>query len=586
VEGQIKGTRCVEIDVKEEQADLQFTNCALKVFGEIQGILGRKHKRNALIQVVVAGLTEYRLLEGLAGLLKTAQLENTKLVCQLIQVEQGEKPEIIIEMLKQDSRNPEDTQIRYQSGKRHVLDWKEIIDTGEEVTIPWKDKGVYLITGGAGGLGLIFARDIAGKVNAPTLILTGRNPLSNDKEALLKEMEVLGAKVMYRQTDVTDREAVGSLIEDIQSQFGRLDGIMHCAGIIRDNFIIKKTEDEFKDVLAPKVTGLVNLDRVTKDKELDFFIMFSSTSGCFGNLGQADYSSANAFMDAYAAYRNSLTSKKQRSGLTLSVNWPLWKEGGMHVDAQTEEILLNGTGMVALQTETGIKALYRCLKYEKSNISVIEGKLEHIRRKFLHNQDTQADKSGYIEEKKLSAAKDSKNVLDIKEDLLQDKTVNYLKNEVSSVIMLSSDRIEENAPMEKYGIDSMLSMQLVNQLEKTFGSLPKTLFFEYQNIRELAGYFIESHRDKLIKVLGLEKTEDVQHVQEDNLPAVVEPLKIEGRSIKPSRFIQGLAGTDEEKAPGALDIAIIGLSGRYPRQPMWRNSGKTSKTAWIVLRNT
>jgi polyketide synthase PksN len=89
-------------------------------------------------------------------------------------------------------------------------------------------------------------------------------------------------------------------------------------------------------VLAPKVAGLINLDNASRDMALDFFILFSSTSAVFGNPGQADYSAANAFMDVYARYRNSLRSSRQRTGITLSINWPLWKDGGMHVDAETE----------------------------------------------------------------------------------------------------------------------------------------------------------------------------------------------------------------------------------------------------------
>ncbi|PEU18246.1 hypothetical protein CN526_30425, partial [Bacillus wiedmannii] len=70
---------------------------------------------------------------------------------------------------------------------------------------------------------------------------------------------------------------------------------------------------------------------------LDFFVLFSSIAGSLGNPGQADYSTANAFMDVYAKYRNALVAAKKRKGQTLSLNWPLWKEGGMRVDKETEK---------------------------------------------------------------------------------------------------------------------------------------------------------------------------------------------------------------------------------------------------------
>ena len=76
--------------------------------------------------------------------------------------------------------------------------------------------------------------------------------------------------------------------------------------------------------------------------------------------------------------------------------------------------------------------------------------------------------------------------------MLREKATNYFKKLLSSVIKLPANRIEADAPLEKYGIDSVMVMQLTSQLEKTFGSLSKTLFFEYQNIQEITGYFLNS----------------------------------------------------------------------------------------------
>ena len=107
------------------------------------------------------------------------------------------------------------------------------------------------------------------------------------------------------------------MIQSIRVEFGGLNGIIHSAGVLRDNFIVKKTREEIEEVLAPKVSGLVNLDLASKDINLDFYVLFSSRSGIMGNQGQADYSAANAFMDAYAGYRNSLVAQTSgRAGLS------------------------------------------------------------------------------------------------------------------------------------------------------------------------------------------------------------------------------------------------------------------------------
>ncbi|MCP4628837.1 MAG: KR domain-containing protein, partial [bacterium] len=149
----------------------------------------------------------------------------------------------------------------------------------------------------------------------------------------------------------------------------------HAAGIIRDNFIIKKTKEEFEKVLAPKVAGLTNIDEASKNLRLDFFVMFSSFAGAMGNTGQADYACANAFMDAYAEYRNDLVKAKKRKGKTLSINWPLWKEGGMQVDEATEKLMRQRSGMVPMQTETGFRALYHGISLDEPRVMVIEGDL-------------------------------------------------------------------------------------------------------------------------------------------------------------------------------------------------------------------
>ena len=337
--------------------------------------------------------------------------------------------------------------------------------------------------------------------------------------------------------DVSDRKAVNELIGSIRAEFGKLDGIIHSAGVIRDNYIIKKTKEEFMEVLAPKVTGLVNLDVASKDLSLDFMILFSSTAGSLGNPGQADYATANAFMDAYAKYRNALVSSGQRQGRTLSINWPLWQEGGMRVDETVEKMMQQSTGMVAMRTPTGIRALYEGIASGRTQVMVMEGDIRQIRAVFLK----QPASSESMNTNSSQTKQESVTVVD--QDLLREKTSNYLKKLLSPVIKLPVERIEADTPLEKYGIDSIMVMQLTNQLEKTFGSLSKTLFFEYQTIRELSGYFLESYREQLNQLIGIEKKEEV--TSDTSTATMAEPVMPVIRSHKRSRFTSST--TDSRK---------------------------------------
>ncbi|MCC5467061.1 SDR family NAD(P)-dependent oxidoreductase, partial [Pelosinus baikalensis] len=504
----------------QQEGSKEFQTYAVQAFEEIQNILKNKPTGKVLIQIVVSIQGEQQLFAGISGLLKTVQLENPKIIGQLIEIEPGENVEEIVKKLIENSRISTGGQIRYQEGKRFVADWSEVESLSQEgVSLPWKDRGVYLITGGAGGLGLIFANEIANKVKDATLILTGRSPFNAAMQTQFKELK---AKVEYKQVDVTQELAVADLIQSIKIDFGTLNGIIHSAGVIRDNFIIKKTKEEFLEVLAPKVTGLMNLDQATKDLSLDFFVLFSSISGSLGNAGQADYSTANTFMDAYAKYRNRLVISKHRQGQTLSINWPLWKEGGMYVNEETEKTMRESMGIIPMATKNGIQALYQGLASGQSQVMVMEGKIVGMKHKllsiinptiltpeFMENPDvlekqsqTEVAKSLYsIEEKQVGAT--------IGQDILQAKAINYLKKQLAAVIKLPVHRIEADAQLEKYGIDSIMAMKLTNQLEKTFGLLPKTLFFEYQNIKELAEYFLRAYRDRLLEMLGVEAETEV-----------------------------------------------------------------------------
>ncbi len=566
IENQINGVRCLTLHAEQEGIESRFNNYAVQAFEQIKNILKDKHMGKVLVQIIVINQGEQQLFAGLSGLLKTAQLENPKLIGQLIEMEPGKKIEEIIEKLKENSRSPIDNHIRYQENKRCVASWNKVDVSKEAVKIPWKDQGVYLITGGAGGLGLIFAKEIAHKVKDATLILTGRTSLKKDKQAKLKELEELGAKIVYKQVDMTQKEAVVDLIESIRKDFKNLNGIIHSAGVIKDNFILKKTKEELQAVLAPKVTGLVNLDQASRELNLDFFVLFSSTTGAMGNPGQVDYATANAFMDVYAKFRHDLVNSGQRYGQTLSINWPLWQEGSMRVDTKTEKMMKENTGMIPMRTDVGIQALYQGLASGKSQVLVAEGNLKQLEVTLLEAQQFNKETPSHSEK--------NKAVPEIDQDWLKEKAENYFKKLLSTIIKLPAERIEIDAPMENYGIDSVMIMQLINQLEKVFGSLSKTLFFEYQNIKELTGYFLESHRDRLTELLGIEGKEVANAVSSEFITEVEDEKPAISRR-KHSRFASMHIDAQLEKEKEAKDIAIIGLSGRYPGartvQEFWQN---------------
>jgi acyl transferase domain-containing protein/acyl carrier protein/SAM-dependent methyltransferase len=562
IESQMNGVRCLSLQSDRKGIDQRFQNYATQVFEEIQGILGGQSGGRTLIQLVVPNGGEARLCSGIAGLLKTARLENPKIIGQLIEVEPGEDTAGIMAKLKANRKCPDDNHIRYQDGKRWVFDWSEIEISSWEPSIPWKDGGIYLITGGAGGLGWIFAAEIADQVKGSTIILAGRSELSDEKQSKLRELKRTGAGVIYRTMDVTDAKQVKELIQSIREEFGRLDGIIHGAGVIHDNFIIHKTKEEWQEVLAPKVSGMVNLDLASKDLKLDFFILFSSISGSSGNVGQADYATANAFMDAYASYRNRLAGLNQRHGRTLAMIWPLWKEGGMHVSRETEMLIAQNTGMIAMQTRSGIQALYRAFGSGRDQALVMEGEPSKMREYLL----------GTAAKAQLQPSQAVNPRVD--QEQLREKTLHQLKKLFGEVTKLTVAGIDIEEPLESYGIDSFMIIQLNAKLAGIFGELSKTIFYEYQTLGTLGEYLSTEYPRECMKWSGFDG--QVQS-RPETVPAAVaidyEFPELASWKIRKKRThnISFTASGKETREP----IAIIGISGRYPQartlEEYWRN---------------
>jgi phthiocerol/phenolphthiocerol synthesis type-I polyketide synthase E len=186
-----------------------------------------------------------------------------------------------------------------------------------------RDGGVYLITGGLGAIGLAIAERLASTCR-PHLVLLGRSGLSGPSEARVRRLEELGARVLVVRGDVCDPDRMSEVKSLIQHQAGRLDGIIHAAGLAGAGMAEVKDPAIARQVLDPKVIGTLVLDRVFGDLDLDFMLLCSSVTAVTGGFGQLDYCAANRFLDAYARSR-------QGCRPVMSINWGPWLGAGMAV---------------------------------------------------------------------------------------------------------------------------------------------------------------------------------------------------------------------------------------------------------------
>src|SRR5262249_33100888 len=158
------------------------------------------------------------------------------------------------------------------------LRWQELDAELEKSAVVFQDRSVYLITGGLGALGTLFAEEILARTHGARVILSGRSRLEGEKQARF-ESRFAGGRVGYRQVDLESVHDVERLVAGLQEEYGQLNGIVHSAGMVADNFILKKSATEFLQVLGPKVAGTYHLDQATRDVKLDFFVLLSSLAG-------------------------------------------------------------------------------------------------------------------------------------------------------------------------------------------------------------------------------------------------------------------------------------------------------------------
>jgi acyl transferase domain-containing protein/NADP-dependent 3-hydroxy acid dehydrogenase YdfG/acyl carrier protein/ubiquinone/menaquinone biosynthesis C-methylase UbiE len=518
---------------------------------------------------------EHVLNQAIVAFLKTLEKENPLFQWKVVEMDSGVELDsaqaiklIRDELGDKTSFSPE---VRYRENQREVAELLEV--TGwdwERIEGSFRKAGVYVVTGGLGGLGQIFARQLLTHYQVK-LVLTGRSPLTEERQELLDELKLCGGEVAYIQADTTKLEETEALLATCSERFGTLNGVIHLAGVIRDSFLIKKSRSEFDAVLAPKIQAVLNLHEVLNHYTIDLFVLFSSISSIGGNAGQSDYAYANRFIGDFAAWREQQRLSGHCSGKTLAIDWPMMEtSGGMQLDPVTQEKITRETGMLPMPWETAFQVCQVLLSSSDSRIISAYGNAARI-RKWLLAKPKKALKK--ITEQKVIHHT-------IAPEQLEARLKDYLKGLVHKESRIPMEKIELDRELEVYGINSVMILGINRELEKMFGELSKTLLFEYQTLGELVDYFIQNHSDSLYSVFG--ESEPVVVAEEDDVEDIeVKDLRHLDSSLpafNTSRFwdigkTTESASANDLNAP--LDIAIVGMAGRYPGavdlEQFWEN---------------
>lgn len=509
------------------------------------------HKPTNLLYIYQAFEDEVSACDAaISGFAKSIMLENPKCKFKILEMrrtiktnEKQNDNHLKDAILREFQTEYDGLEVRYHNGKRLVKQFVEselsIMD-GENKLL--RDSGVYLITGGTGGLGMIFARHLARKVKA-RLVLTGRSRTTEEIHRKINELKSLGADVMYIEADVARLNDVEDIIGKVREHWGGINGIIHCAGVIKDAYLFNKTAEDFKAVLAPKVWGTVNLDVATEKERMDFFVLCSSFTAVTGNLGQCDYAYANSFMDNFAKARNQCVMNGERVGKTVSFNWPLWRGGGMTVDRHVEEFLINTMGINTLDPDLGLDIFENGLSFFGDQFIAIDGNSKKIKR-FLNAGQNSDEYINPGEQPGLNAD--------------GDRSFKAFQNQLLEIacriLDVKEGSVDLDADMHEFGFESISYTQFANVINQNYElDITPAVFFEHVCIRSFSELLWNDFEEQLTRLFPAEEAIIAKTGAEASYQA----------TQSSQRFAENVHYSEESSS---LDepVAIVGMSGKMP----------------------
>jgi NADPH:quinone reductase-like Zn-dependent oxidoreductase len=391
--------------------------------------------------------------------------------------------------------------MRFMAQARHVGKIVVRVAADAESKIPAQPRtaveGTYWITGGLGALGRETARWLIDR-GARHLVLSGRRPPDAVAQALIGELEALGANVQVFQADAADRDRMQFVLNEIRRTLPPLRGVVHAAGVVRDAALISQGWAEGSEVLRSKADAAWLLHDITRDIPLDFFVLYSAAGVVLGAPGQALYSAANAELDALARFR-------RRLGLPgLSVAWGPWAGAGMAADlAARGNDVWAARGLGKIDAASGFAQLDRLLADRAAYGAVIPIRWS----RFLAQLPAHAD-SGFFSDvapalqSKPSAGPSAHDAPTV--DRLaalpagerRHALLAHLAERTRHVLGLdAATSIDRRVPLKEVGLDSLMAVELRNILVRSGGRpLPATLLFDHPSLDALAGYLARKWR--------------------------------------------------------------------------------------------
>ena len=437
--------------------------------------------------------------------------------------------------------------LSFMRSARHL--GKVVVTTPPLIKDRLRQDRTYLVTGGLGGIGCAVAGWLADH-GAGTIVLNGRREPDAAAEEVIKALKDRGVRVQVELADMTDSGALDSMLARMEQELPPLGGVIHSVGVLSDGALTNQTWERFEEVLWPKIMGAWHLHRATADRDLDFFILFSSRVGVMGNPGQANHAAANAFLDQLAGHRRALGLPGQ------AIAWGAWSDIGEAAEQKDridrQRAALGGRWFTPQQ---GLRAFDRLVRQDATTAVVMSMDWSVF-------EEAVDDRPPLLEDLLSTASDDKAKDTAAPVDLLtslreapatthEELLASFLQQEVQAVLRLQSPP-EPKVGFFDLGMDSLMAVELRNRLNRAFCgeyTASNTAVFDYPDISTLAGHLAE----ELGAAAGTPGTQAPPEAQSEELP-VAQP----GPSPR--------SGDD--------GIAVIGMACRFPGasdlQSLWR----------------
>jgi len=451
----------------------------------------------------------------------------------------------------------------------------------------YRTGGVYVVIGGAGGIGKAWSRFIVREHNAH-IVWIGRRAEDDTIRADLDTLGEIGPRPLYIQADARDRASLQAAYERVKSIYGHIHGVVHSAIVLLDQTLAKMDEERFRAGLSAKADVSVRLAQVFANEPLDFVLFFSAVQAFLKAAGQSNYAAGCTFQDAFAH------QLRQTWACPVKIiNWGYWGSIGIVKDAFYRERMA-AAGIGSIEPEDGMAALHALLNGPLDQLALVKTltpeAVQAMQPVNLRAWLTVYPHTAPGEQEALRAhlpdhyqerGAHQNFAGSISDERLREKSTILLKTLVAETLNMSPRQIESGVPLEAYGIDSILVIRLTNAFRKVFDQVSSTLFFEVQTIEALVDHFMATRRETLIQVLGLEAPRpgitDVEARAAATTAANDRPTPVQRwrGSNAARRFAQsgvqardarsfGMVPTSGRAIFAVQDIAVIGLSGRYP----------------------